>query len=120
MKKRKRKGLSPRARGNPDRIQPNAVANRSIPACAGEPMRISLPTTSKGVYPRVRGGTLTENRCSQSTQGLSPRARGNQCENLHQRRRGGSIPACAGEPGSIGDLPALREVYPRVRGGTRP
>ena len=34
----------------------------------------------------------------------------------HDRR---SIPACAGEPGSTGEGPETRTVYPRVCGGTR-
>ena len=31
-------GLSPRVRGNPAARQPEYLAERSIPACAGEPM----------------------------------------------------------------------------------
>ena len=30
----------------------------------------------------------------------------------------GSIPACAGEPGEDGDDAAVKQVYPRVCGGT--
>ena len=50
--------------------------------------------------------------------GLSPRVRGN----LRARRvalaRGGSIPACAGEPTPRATACATSRVYPRVCGGT--
>ena len=50
-------GLSPRVRGNQQRVAHVAGGDRSIPACAGEP----LPQHPEGkrvrVYPRVCGGT---------------------------------------------------------------
>ena len=49
-------GLSPRVRGNRHLSGRPAWANRSIPACAGEPNRLK-PDAAKGeVYPRVCGG----------------------------------------------------------------
>ncbi len=39
---------------------------------------------------------------------------------LLPRRRGGTIPACAGEPAKTGPMLDWRGDYPRVRGGTRP
>ena len=49
-------GLSPRVRGNPSRLaQPTASAG-SIPACAGEPCRLTdCRARTGGLSPRVRG-----------------------------------------------------------------
>ena len=52
-------------------------------------------------------------------QGLSPRVRGNHSTSGPQRRRRGSIPACAGEPPSESVTFNQGVVYPRVCGGTR-
>ena len=50
--------------------------------------------------------------------GPAPRVRGNHRRD-HQHQRGrGSIPACAGEPGSARAMTATGAVYPRVCGGT--
>ena len=50
-------GLSPRMRGNLNRVLPQSAGNGSIPAYAGEPAMRSLPTSNLRVYPRVCGGT---------------------------------------------------------------
>ena len=53
----RRKGLSPRVRGNRLAWASDHADDRSIPACAGEP-RVGLGSGSTGaVYPRVCGGT---------------------------------------------------------------
>ena len=127
-------GLSPRVRGNPrkptsGRVYPRVCggtrgvviqenrpacagdhrgASGSIPACAGEPPQ-ELAKRLK-VYPRVCGGTDTGSATLWSSNGLSPRVRGNP-----MGRR--SIPACAGEPPRPGSCGTER-VYPRVCGGT--
>ena len=74
-------GLSPRVRGNPASTDGNSdmPAQRSIPACAGEPglgsRNVSLASR---VYPRVCGGTTSNDGMSAgSASGLSPRVRGN-------------------------------------------
>ena len=112
-------GLSPRVRGNLTRMLAEAHAERSIPACAGEPMQSGFQRCRLGVYPRVCGGTPTRSVACRQVTGLSPRVRGN-------RRGGGdddavqrSIPACAGEPGARTDSRPSGPVYPRVCGGTR-
>ena len=51
--------------------------------------------------------------------GLSPRGRGNQRERSPHSRRGGSIPAWAGEPPARVVMEPRIRVYPRVGGGTR-
>ncbi len=50
--------------------------------------------------------------------GLSPRVRGNRAHDLPGHSRGGSIPACAGEPPSEPSRTSTERVYPRVCGGT--
>ena len=52
------RGLSPRVRGNPDGRRGRRCGQRSIPACAGEPVAVALRASVVGVYPRVCGGTL--------------------------------------------------------------
>ena len=49
-------GLSPRVRGNPTCRLPSGRYERSIPACAGEPVVLDFPVKLVAVYPpRVRG-----------------------------------------------------------------
>ena len=50
-------GLSPRVRGNRLRLAKWPTPSRSIPACAGEPLRLRLAKWPTPVYPRVCGGT---------------------------------------------------------------
>ena len=52
-----RYGLSPRVRGNLGQPAGWRVGQRSIPACAGEPLRWTGATAPARVYPRVCGGT---------------------------------------------------------------
>ena len=91
-------GLSPRVRGNPETSFGAAIANRSIPARAGEPERRAPRWARRGVYPRACGGTANTPPSSQSRHGLSPRVRGNQTAAIRQVYKQGSIPARAGEP----------------------
>ena len=112
-------GLSPRVRGNPGRRVSQGTAVGSIPACAGEPEPGSIPGHAVAVYPRVCGGTRRLQTPPPRRKGLSPRVRGNRRGNGDGHETSGSIPACAGEPGSRlpgGNPP---EVYPRVCGGTQ-
>ena len=51
-------GLSPRVRGNLGLRAAEAKADRSIPACAGEPTIIPNTNPPARVYPRVCGGTI--------------------------------------------------------------
>ena len=50
------------------------------------------------VYPRVGGGTATDETEPQPEHGLSPRGRGNRDQALIDQSRERSIPAWAGEP----------------------
>ena len=111
-------GLSPRVRGNP-RIEARPVrVGGSIPACAGEPGGADHSPDVAGVYPRVCGGTVLEDTDGSEPKGLSPRVRGNPIPPAHHAAPGGSIPACAGEPTASSRSHPVREVYPRVCGGT--
>ena len=120
MKKslRSLKGLSPRVRGNPESSTGISSVKRSIPACAGEPPACSPVSAGLRVYPRVCGGTVAGACLAHKSIGLSPRVRGNPDVLPAARRYHGSIPACAGEPGSEMSNQSMAEVYPRVCGGT--
>ena len=114
------RGLSPRVRGNPLLLDSGGPGERSIPACAGEPVRPGTTSMSPTVYPRVCGGTNVGIARPKLQCGLSPRVRGNPlCPRLPVCR-GRSIPACAGEPLRRYDAAYHNQVYPRVCGGTLP
>ena len=112
------KGLSPRVRGNHKPRAAAEAAERSIPACAGEPFPASPNGPTARVYPRVCGGTPPGGWRIRTLRGLSPRVRGNRVPPLHQPGRRRSIPACAGEPPALDEHCGDMEVYPRVCGGT--
>ena len=95
-------GLSPRVRGNRlvASLSVTTGFTGSIPACAGEPRLSESSRVLTRVYPRVCGGTLNASHGNCSTQGLSPRVRGNL---IHDAAR----------------FCSLVGVYPRVCGGTQ-
>ena len=111
-------GLSPRVRGNQAERADRSGGDGSIPACAGEPRPGSCAPSSRGVYPRVCGGTGRWRKGGGGLSGLSPRVRGNHKATTVGRRAPGSIPACAGEPDLDGAGLDRGGVYPRVCGGT--
>ena len=115
----KRRGLSPRGRGNPVPPPDLWIIAGSIPAWAGEPGRHDRPARARTVYPRVGGGTIPIPRASSTAAGLSPRGRGNLLPSKGRPLPSRSIPAWAGEPSTYRfSLPSIA-VYPRVGGGTR-
>ena len=73
----RRRGLSPRVRGNRWLFGTARISRWSIPACAGKPPGTSIKTLRTWVYPRVCGETTTSESTAQSCGGLSPRVRGN-------------------------------------------
>ena len=111
-------GLSPRVRGNPPARTGRSRGGGSIPACAGEPKARAASTRRSAVYPRVCGGTSASWAAAMGRRGLSPRVRGNPSARCLAPVRPGSIPACAGEPGSRAGVIDRGGVYPRVCGGT--
>ena len=112
------KGLSPRVRGNRNRIAQNGLGRRSIPACTGEPLILDLRQGLREVYPRVYGGTIRYSAHKSAVPGLSPRVRGNRRRRELHGACPWSIPACTGEPLPWLVRPAPAKVYPRVYGGT--
>ena len=112
------RGLSPRVRGNHEVLPRRRIPTGSIPACAGEPVRLLSAGGGQEVYPRVCGGTEVERAQTVNRQGLSPRVRGNLYQPHRGRRCTRSIPACAGEPSVRIAAPYRHQVYPRVCGGT--
>ena len=114
------RGLSPRARGNPQGRDPPGHHGGPIPACAGEPAHRTRSRITCEAYPRVRGGTPAEIAPANFSMGLSPRARGNPGRVVGRHGEGGPIPACAGEPGEDASVFFDEKAYPRVRGGTPP
>ena len=111
-------GLSPRVRGNP---LPQAGAprgGRSIPASAGEPVRVLLGYHLLRVYPRECGGTAGKIHMTMGVPGLSPRVRGNRLRPNHGVPGVRSIPASAGEPPACRAAITAARVYPRECGGT--
>ena len=113
-----RGGLSPRVRGNLAAWMAAVLADRSIPACAGEPRKGRSLAPSSSVYPRVCGGTVRLIVQAGDCLGLSPRVRGNPGRIQPQCCGRRSIPACAGEPRKNPATMLRSSVYPRVCGGT--
>ena len=111
-------GLSPRVRGNPVVMPGSQMVGGSIPACAGEPAPDLKPLAACEVYPRVCGETTAATPQTPANCGLSPRVRGNPFQLREVGGVGGSIPACAGEPGVGRGHFSISRVYPRVCGGT--
>ena len=91
-------GLSPRVRGNRRYLCRRSLVNGSIPACTGEPSQRGEYRRQRWVYPRVYGGTSPFSLAAHSSNGLSPRVRGNHIRQRTLLHRSGSIPACTGEP----------------------
>ena len=113
------KGLSPLARGNPQRLGQQRFARGSIPARAGEPSANRAGFGVVRVYPRSRGGTAYSKTSELIGAGLSPLARGNLDKIVRRLLSLGSIPARAGEPERMARNSARMRVYPRSRGGTQ-
>ena len=132
-------GLSPRGRGNRQRVADSTVRGGSIPAWGGataltartsfkslglsprgrgNPVPTVSPLTTLRVYPRVGGATQFRRSVPHDAEGLSPRGRGNPPFAAVAGAFIRSIPAWAGQP--LARLPGQppRWVYPRVGGAT--
>ena len=114
-------GLSPRARGNPTGLACLHNPVGSIPAGAGEPHPRSSAHQRDRVYPRGRGGTIFVFASSETSTGLSPRARGNLAvkrspvigRGVYPRGRGGTVAIAV-------RLASVQGLSPRARGNRRP
>ena len=89
-------GLSPPVRGNPMMFSLVLQWRRSIPACAGEPIRAEGTSAIPKVYPRLCGGTWYNLDNAGNAGGLSPPVRGNRGCRPGPGVALRSIPACAG------------------------
>ena len=117
-KEAKKRGLSPRMRGNRAWTIRGNPWHGSIPTHAGKP-RSDLPTPSQcRVYPHACGETFTIGLSRKALRGLSPRMRGNQLIGSVQGGRVGSIPTHAGKPRCGNTAAAPRGVYPHACGET--
>ena len=118
-KEAKKRGLSPRMRGNRAWTIRGNPWHGSIPTHAGKP-RSDLPTPSQcRVYPHACGETFTIGLSRKALRGLSPRMRGNQLIGSVQGGRVGSIPTHAGKPEGRAFPHKLLRVYPHACGETR-
>ncbi len=111
-------GLSPLAQGNLLPLPAKQLLGGSIPARAGEPLRLRPLATLYRVYPRSRRGTNSDVSVLQNSRGLSPLAQGNRCCAGVNDNPAGSIPARAGEPSRLDTQTDRIGVYPRSRRGT--
>ena len=91
-------GRSPRVRGSHHRCRCRAPPSGSIPACAGEPKKVTQKPLIFQVDPRVCGGADRYKMNPACEPGRSPRVRGSPHARTRRLIPGGSIPACAGEP----------------------
>ena len=114
----RRRGLSPRGRGNHDVVGHPQLAFGSIPAWAGQPHRVTKAKGIFAVYPRVGGATVLIENGVIPLKGLSPRGRGNRTYYGLYYSKSGSIPAWAGQPRPSRRLLSSCTVYPRVGGAT--
>ena len=110
-------GPSPRLRGKPlEFIGPNSPGG-SIPAPAGETIRVGRPGKPLRVHPRACGGNVTIRGPAGAPRGPSPRLRGKRDHPRPGRFPQGSIPAPAGETWLPTRLPRESRVHPRACGG---
>ena len=112
------KGLSPRGRGNLLVVDVPGLVVRSIPAWAGQPRVVEYQEKVYTVYPRVGGATARSAPSGSSSNGLSPRGRGNQGNGGPNYVLKRSIPAWAGQPPLNSWASTSAWVYPRVGGAT--
>ena len=110
-------GRSPRGRGSRLCLPDRHAVDGSIPAWAGEPPSGRWTTDHRGVDPRVGGGAGETAGIKPGMKGRSPRGRGSPNFVAEPGKIDGSIPAWAGEPGSVCASLLIARVDPRVGGG---
>ena len=117
---RRKQGSSPHARGA--RRQGGSAGGRHgiIPACAGSTTRRMPHQLPCWDHPRMRGEHLWLRRCTKSTTGSSPHARGALVSACNAFIPRGIIPACAGSTqphlfhqSRSGDHPRMRGEHSR-------
>ena len=109
-------GSSPRVRGTGEPDVPFHVAQRFIPACAGNRIGAVPATRPRPVHPRVCGEQVSANSYSDRKPGSSPRVRGTEVGRFEIVARERFIPACAGNSGNMCLESPQWTVHPRVCG----
>jgi len=110
-------GQSPLTRGRLASLTPSGVADRSIPAHAGEAGGGTGSASRRWVNPRSRGGGPCPFQGADAPGGQSPLTRGRHASAELRADRERSIPAHAGEAAHGGFYGEAHGVNPRSRGG---
>ncbi len=113
-------GSSPRARGTAVVAPGQFLAQRFIPACAGNRPTATRLRPRESVHPRVRGEQLRDAIVPPAAHGSSPRARGTAAPCCPKRLDARFIPACAGNSSGASLNSRTQAVHPRVRGEQHP
>gem|GEM_PF-5639579 len=111
-------GGPPLTRGNLQYVDVPGYAARWTPAYAGEPCERLTRFTTTEVDPRLRGGTPKALLTRAKRPGGPPLTRGNHTTETISAGCRRWTPAYAGEPRYERTMERLREVDPRLRGGT--
>ena len=109
-------GLSPLARGTQDLDRLGYVADRFIPAYAGNSWRLRYSCGLVPVHPRLRGELKSIEGIDICWCGSSPLTRGTQSKALPRTVPRRFIPAYAGNSFSLSHHPIHYSVHPRLRG----
>ena len=109
-------GSSPLARGTQDLDRLGYVADRFIPAYAGNSTRGAGANRPRAVHPRLRGELLPTGNTSGSNDGSSPLTRGTHTIQGPLKVTGRFIPAYAGNSSSATYPSRSNSVHPRLRG----
>ncbi len=109
-------GSSPRARGTPYTYQPATLADRFIPAGAGNTSRSNPAATARAVHPRGHGEHSCVTYIVILKIGSSPRARGTLMCHLYRDPEDRFIPAGAGNTECGVAVIEYGSVHPRGRG----
>ena len=109
-------GLSPWARGIPNRPPPRTLIIGSIPVGTGNPIHHGGRPNPAVVYPRGHGESYPPGSVARRARGLSPWARGIRSPASTARIPPRSIPVGTGNPRSKAQRRNQGRVYPRGHG----
>ena len=109
-------GSSPHARGTLAEEFSHPLADRFIPACAGNASTRHPAAHARPVHPRMRGERRQSVGLRGADGGSSPHARGTLRSVSLEGRAARFIPACAGNAARSAGGPVPWAVHPRMRG----
>ena len=113
----RRSGLSPQARGKPQKTPRQALSVGPIPAGTGETSSITGTSVIFRAYPRRHGGNSVTPHQANCQKGLSPQARGKLDPAWVGTFIPGPIPAGTGETSRSLPYQMRSGAYPRRHGG---